>query len=130
MRSSMVAGSRPKVHWNASGFAARTSSVFLSHLSLRTSFSEAPGLFSATLYGPDAIGLLSSWLPAPWPFGTGTNVFCATTLPKSAYGFFRWNTIVFASGVAIVGRSPDLYGPWYVAGAAISCFAYGEPMPS
>ena len=107
-----MAGSRPKVHWNASGFADRTSSVFLSHLSLRTSFSDAPGLYSASLYGPDEIGLLSSELPAPWPFGTGTNVFCATTLPKSAYGFFRWKTIVFASGVAIVGRSPDLYGPW------------------
>ncbi len=126
----MVAGSRPKVHWNPSGFAVRTSSVFLSHLSLRTSFSAAPGLYSDTLYGPEAIGLLSSSLPAPWPFGTGVNVFCATTLPKSANGFFRWNTIVFSSGVSIVGRSPDLYGPWYDAGASISCFAYGEPMPT
>jgi hypothetical protein len=51
-------------------------------------------------------------LPAPWPFGTGVKVFCATTLPKSAYGFFRWKTMVFASGVSIVDNSPDLYGPW------------------
>ena len=36
---------------------------------------------------------------------------CASALAKSANGFFRWKTIVLASGVSIVSRSPETYGP-------------------
>src|SRR5262249_60011243 len=59
MRSSIVAPSRPKVHSHASGLAVRALSVDAFHCGLRTSLREVPWTQLATLYGPDAVGLVS-----------------------------------------------------------------------
>jgi len=110
-RSSMVAGSRPSWKFQPSGLAVRTSSVAGSQFSLRTSLMTLPGVYSSSVYGPDATMSLRNSSPAPEPTGNGAKFGCDATAGKSGNGALRWKTIVVSSAVSMVGRSPDLYGP-------------------
>ncbi|WP_064273314.1 hypothetical protein [Streptomyces sp. RTd22] len=70
----------------------------------------------AALVGGDLVRAGGDGRTVELPFaagalGEGDERGLATTLPKSAKGFFSWKTIVRASGVLIVGRSPEAYGP-------------------